>query len=1064
MKPEQHVSVCVLLILSVTWSANGGNILVWFTDGSHWINMKPVLEMLVDRGHQVKVLVPSTSMFMNSNEPSRFGYEPFNVSISIETMEEFFEEYLRFSMYEMDHMSYVQLYIKYMDLMRIDLQYALKFLDGVLKSETIMKKLKDGKYLLLVDPIYPGGDLLAEILGIPLVYSLRFSLAHNWERYCGQLPAPPSFVPGAMSKLTDKMDFSERVWNFLFYALQDIVMSNIFWKELDKYYSEVKGTPTSACETMGRADIWLMRTYWDFDFPRPFLPNFKFVGGIHCRPAKPLPEDMEEFVQSSGDAGIVVFTLGSFIKNITTEKGNMVASALAQIPQKVLWRYSGEKPATLGANTRIYNWIPQNDLLGHPKTRAFITHGGTNGIYEAIYHGVPMVGLPQFADQPDNMVHMKAKGAAIIADINFMKTEELRDAFNTVINENSIFHDRPMNPRDEAVFWIEFTMRNKGAKHLRVQAHELTWYQYHSLDVLAFLFTIVLFLILLFINTCSFCFRRCCGRKGKTKRKADANGGNILVWFTEGSHWINMKPVLETLVDRGHQVKVLVPSTSMFMNSSEPSRFGYEPFNVSFSLEAMEEFFEEYLRFSMYEMDHLSYVQLYIKYMDLMRVDLQYALKFLDGVLKSETIMKKLKEGKYDLLLADPIYPGSELVAEILGIPLVLSVRFSVAHNWERYCGQLPAPPSFVPGAMSKLTDKMDFSESVELPLLRFARHFDDCIHNFCIVTGTPTSACETMGRADIWLMRTYWDFDFPRPFLPNFKFVGGIHCRQAKPLPEDMEEFVQSSGDAGIVVFTLGSFIKNITTEKGNMVASALAQIPQKVRGQSLMSPQDQGFHHHGGTNGIYEAIYHGVPMVGLPQYKEKAMWLSTSIFHDRPMSPRDEAVFWIEFTMRNKGAKHLRAQAHELTWYQYHSLDVLAFLLAIVLFLILLFINTCSYCFRRCGRKGKTKRKAEMVSVLMKLNKVSCTSLREVWFPLRSSSLMPENLYKSDEGIIDNLQITVDYSHSGQLQAMNADDTYYFAQEQAAGFQVFELNAKVQPGSLASSESWSEPEAEHL
>lgn len=41
---------------------------------------------------------------------------------------------------------------------------------------------------------------------------------------------------------------------------------------------------------MGRADIWLMRTYWDFEFPRPFLPNFKFIGGIHCKPAKPLPK------------------------------------------------------------------------------------------------------------------------------------------------------------------------------------------------------------------------------------------------------------------------------------------------------------------------------------------------------------------------------------------------------------------------------------------------------------------------------------------------------------------------------------------------------------------------------------------------------------------------------------------------------------------------------------------------------------------------------------------------------------------------------------------------------
>lgn len=48
--------------------------------------------------------------------------------------------------------------------------------------------------------------------------------------------------------------------------------------------------------------------------------------------------------------------------------------------------------------------------------------------------------------------------------------------------------------------------------------------------------------------------------------------------------------------------------------------------------------------------------------------------------------------------------------------------------------------------------------------------------------------------------------------------------------LLQDMEEFVQSSGDDGIVVFTLGSLIKNVTTEMGNLIASALARIPQKV------------------------------------------------------------------------------------------------------------------------------------------------------------------------------------------------------------------------------------------
>ncbi|XP_023198800.1 UDP-glucuronosyltransferase 2A1-like isoform X7 [Xiphophorus maculatus] len=738
---ELRLSVCVLLLLCATRSSNGGKILVWYTEASHWINMKPVLETLVDRGHQVKVLIPSASMFMNSSEPSRFQYEHFNVDVTVKDLENLFEDVIQFSLYEMDFMSPYEISVKFFDLMKNNINVSLKFLDGVVKSETIMKKLKEGNYdVLFADPIYPGYDLTADILGIPLVLSLRFSIAHNLERMCGQLPAPPSFVPAAMSKLTDKMDFSERLSNVLFYTSQDILIRQFMWKLIDEYYSEIK----------------------------------------------------------------------------------------------------------------------------------------------------------------------------------------------------------------------------------------------------------------------------------------------------DASHWINMKPVLETLVDRGHQVTVLVPSASMFMNSSEPSRFQYEPFDVDVSVKDIEKNFDDLLHFSIYEMDFMNPIQIYMTFIDLIKNNMNISLKFLDGVVKSETIMKKLKDGNYDVLFADPIYPGYDLTAEILGIPLVLSLRFSLAHYWERMCGQLPAPPSFVPAAMSKLTDKMDFSERL-FNVLFYALQ-DVVISQFMLknidkyyseVKGTPVTHCKMLGKADIWLLRTYWDFDFPRPLLPNFKFVGGIHCKPAKPLPKEMEKFVQSSGDAGIVVFSLGSMVKNLTTEKANMIASALAQLPQKVlwrysgqKPQTLGSntriydwipqndllghPKTKVFITHGGANGIYEAIYHGVPMVGIPMfgdqpdnmvhmeakgaavsvkfnfmtteslrdalnmvinnksYKENAMRLSR-IHHDRPMSPRDEAVFWIEFTMRNKGAKHLRVQAHELTWYQYHSLDVLAFLLIIDLLLIFILYKSCSFCFKRCCSRKQTKRKAE-------------------------------------------------------------------------------------------------------
>ncbi|KAI7813121.1 UDP glucuronosyltransferase 2 family [Triplophysa rosa] len=518
---------CFLSLLALCPAAECGHVLVWFTEASHWINLKVVMDTLMDRGHNVTVLMPSASLFMGAKDSDRFTCQHFNVSVSAQDMNDHIDNLTRFMMYEIDELNLLQVHVKFYQLFSIDQDICLAYCDGVLKSPGLMEELQRGGYdVMLADPIFSCSEIVAELLNIPLVYTLRFSIAHTVERMCGQIPAPPSYVPGAMSKLTDNMSFNERIFSALFYLSQD-AFARILWRKFDNYYTEYLGD--SYCDMMGKADIWLIRTYWDFEYPRPFLPNFKYVGGIHCIPAEPLPKDMEEFVQSSGDDGIVVFSLGSMVNSITKERSNTIASALAQIPQKVLWRYAGEKPDTLGANTRIYDWIPQNDLLGHPKTKAFITHGGTNGIYEAIYHGVPMVGIPLFLDQPDNMAHMKAKGAAVVMDFKKMTTRDLADGLNAVIKDPSykenamhlsrIHHDRPMKPLDEALFWIEFVMRNKGAKHLRVEAHNLTWYQYHCLDVFAFLITIVTVVFYIFFEACRRIIIRCCFRSKRKSKK-----------------------------------------------------------------------------------------------------------------------------------------------------------------------------------------------------------------------------------------------------------------------------------------------------------------------------------------------------------------------------------------------------------------------------------------------------------------------------------------------------------------------------------------------------------------
>ncbi|XP_052497655.1 UDP-glucuronosyltransferase 2A2 [Budorcas taxicolor] len=498
-------------------------------DGSHWLNIKIILEELNQRNHNVTVLASSATLFINSNSDSPVNFEVIPVSYKKSNIDSLIEHMI---MLWIDHRpTPLTLWTFYKELgklldtfFRINIQIC----DGVLNNPKLMARLWKSRFdVLLADPVTICGDLVALKLGIPFMYTLRFSPASTVERHCGKIPAPVSYVPAALSELTDQMTFGERLKNTISYPLQDYIFQS-YWGEWNSYYSKVLGRPTTLCETMGKAEIWLIRTYWDFEFPRPYLPNFEFVGGLHCKPAKPLPKEMEEFVQSSGEDGIVVFSLGSMVKNLTEEKANRIASALAQIPQKVLWRYKGKKPATLGANTRLYDWIPQNDLLGHPKAKAFITHGGTNGIYEAIYHGVPMVGVPMFADQPDNIAHMKAKGAAVEVNINTMTSADLLNALRTVINEPSykenamrlkmIHHDQPVKPLDRAVFWIEFVMRHKGAKHLRPAAHNLTWYQYHSLDVISFLLACVATAVFLVTKCCLFSCRKF-GKTGKKRKR-----------------------------------------------------------------------------------------------------------------------------------------------------------------------------------------------------------------------------------------------------------------------------------------------------------------------------------------------------------------------------------------------------------------------------------------------------------------------------------------------------------------------------------------------------------------
>ena len=101
--------------------------------------------------------------------------------------------------------------------------------------------------------------------------------------------------------------------------------------------------------------------------------------------------------------------------------------------------------------------------------------------------------------------------------------------------------------------------------------------------------------------------------------------------------------------------------------------------------------------------------------------------------------------------------------------------------------------------------------------------------------------------------------------------------------------------------------------------------------------------------------------------RYKKNAVELSYR-YKDRPMSPADTAVYWIEYVIRHKGAAHLKTAAVHMPLYQYLLLDVIAFLSFIIVCALVILCYTTKLTFRFIY--GMTVRKASEDKTMKKLD----------------------------------------------------------------------------------------------
>eukprot|EP00102_Acyrthosiphon_pisum_P002681 XP_001944335.2 PREDICTED: UDP-glucuronosyltransferase 2C1 [Acyrthosiphon pisum] len=445
---------------------------------SHWNVVDSVLQTLVARGHHVTAITPfpKKSPVANYTELDMSRLMPSGVSVPWDTV-----------------------------LGECSVHNNLPFLSGrhkdmcrvVYEHDEFWRIIETNKYDLFITELLASScdAYVSYYLQIPQIVIVS-SHVHTWYHHTFGSHMNPAHVSTYHAPFAVPKNFIERMVN-----TYDYLYSHMVFKWVDRESTVIGrkyfGSDAPDADTlMKNTSLVFINGHHTVDLAKPLLPNFVNIGGIHLVQPKPLPKDIEQYINDSPN-GVIFFTLGSVIRLETAPAYLQKAfvGALAEIPQRVLWKYDVPDIGDLPQNVKIGKWFPQRDILEHKNVKLFISHGGMSGIYEAIDSGIPVLGIPLFFDQSHNIANIAHWGAGIMLDHKTLTKDIFLNAIKEMITNydkykfkamelSRRFKDRPNTPKEEVIYWTEYVIKHKGAHHLKTAALKLSWYQYFLIDIL----------------------------------------------------------------------------------------------------------------------------------------------------------------------------------------------------------------------------------------------------------------------------------------------------------------------------------------------------------------------------------------------------------------------------------------------------------------------------------------------------------------------------------------------------------------------------------------------------
>ncbi|XP_073973445.1 UDP-glycosyltransferase UGT4-like isoform X2 [Rhodnius prolixus] len=339
---------------------------------------------------------------------------------------------------------------------------------------------------------------------------------------------PPSYLPVQTLPYTDRLTFVERainIFHYCWYMFGDQLLylgaQESLLREHFKYPGSENRPPLN--DMLRNVSLTLMdSSITAIGYPTSLHKNIIEIGATNIGgKLQPLPADLQQFMDNATD-GVILFSFGSIfnISELDSSKTEAIFSAFGKVKQKMLIKVERESAFINSTmpNAWIRPWLPQSSILAHPNCKLFITHCGLHSLMEAIYHSVPMVAIPMVFDQHFNAKLVETFGIGRSINIAQVAEEKLLKELNEVLENSSykeninrrsaIMKDIPIDPLDNALYWIEYVIRHRGAPHLRPAVLDLHWYQYLMLDVIA-LYLLILVVIIYVIKTVLTLLWRC---------------------------------------------------------------------------------------------------------------------------------------------------------------------------------------------------------------------------------------------------------------------------------------------------------------------------------------------------------------------------------------------------------------------------------------------------------------------------------------------------------------------------------------------------------------------------